>query len=84
MVTDRQLDIGVSRVAFPTEKIFDIYLMIHTDADNTCLLETSDHSGGVGAREELEAGDERGVGVTDTFDTCQVERRVNIHDTLIK
>ena len=73
MVTDRQLDIGVSRVAFRLKKKIDIYLMIHTDADHTCLLETSDHSGGVGAGEELEAGDERGVRVTDTFDTCQVE-----------
>ena len=46
--------------------------MIHANADHTGLPEASDHGGGLGGREELEAGDEGRVGVPDALHSGEV------------
>ena len=48
------------------------HLMIHADADHAGLPEASDHGGGLGGREELEAGDEGRVGVPDALHSGEV------------
>ena len=48
------------------------HLVIHTDADHAGLPEASDHSGGLGGREELEASDEGRVGVPDALYSGEV------------
>ena len=48
------------------------HLMIHANADHTGLPEASDHGGGLGGREELEAGDEGRVGVPDALHSGEV------------
>ena len=56
--------------------------MIHADADHAGLPEASDDGGGLGGREELEAGDEGRVGVPDALHSGEVVGCVNVNNTL--
>ena len=58
------------------------HLVVHTDADHAGLPEASDHSGGLGGREELEAGDEGRVRVPDALHSGEVIGCVNVNNTL--
>ena len=58
------------------------HLVVHTDADHAGLPEAPDHSGGLGGREELEAGDEGRVRVPDALHSGEVIGCVNVNNTL--